>query len=83
MIVKVSGLVMEIRSETDRDTKKELATKTAMLFQKGDKMLITLKRLPAGMFAEGDFAKDVEAKVLPWAFDGSKAEVTMIYAGAI
>ena len=79
MIVKISGLVMEIRDEYSFEDKKKLATETAVLYQRGEKTLIQVKKVPGGLFTEGEVADDILVRVFPYAFDRGDAQVSFSY----
>ena len=70
MRVTVSGLIMEIKPEYD-EKKNRLSTVTAMIFQKGEKALIAMKKIPAEMVDEGLAIENVPARVMAWSIDGN------------
>jgi predicted regulator of Ras-like GTPase activity (Roadblock/LC7/MglB family) len=70
MRVKVSGLVMELKTEFD-EKKNKLATVTAMIFQKGEKSLVAVKKVPDDLVFEGENVEDLPVRVTAYSFDGN------------
>jgi hypothetical protein len=70
MRVKVSGVVMELKDEHD-EKKNKLTTVTAMLYQKGEKALISVKRVPGVLVSEGEGVDDMCVRVSTYNFNGN------------
>jgi ribosome-associated translation inhibitor RaiA len=78
MRAKISGQVMEIREEFDRDTKNKLATVTAMIYQKGEKNLVAVKKVPAEVVEENFTVEDLPVRASTYNFDGNSG-MSVIY----
>lgn len=78
MKVKVSGIVMEILDEYD-EKKRLLGTKTIVMFQKGYKGVISVKKTPEGEFTEGQKIEDLLVKAVAWTMDGKTANLSLSY----
>jgi len=70
MRVKVSGTVMELKPEYD-EKKNKLSTVTAMIFQKGEKLLTSVKKVPIEVVEEGFEVEDLPIRVSIYNFDGN------------
>ena len=79
MLANVSGVVMELKNEFD-EKKNQLATVTAMVFQKGEKTLLPIKKMPEGIAKEGTPIKDIPVRIHYYNFNGSSG-VSCIYTG--
>jgi hypothetical protein len=77
MRAKVSGQVMEIHKEYD-DKNNLLASVTAMIFQKGEKNLVAVKKVPSEVVEEGFQVDDLPVHANAWSFNG-KTGMTAIY----
>lgn len=71
MRAKISGQVMEVRDEFDRETKNKLATVTAMVYQKGEKNLVAVKKVPAEVVEENYTVDDLPVRASVYNFDGN------------
>ena len=80
MTAKVSGLVMEVNPEFD-DKKNQLATVTAMLFQKGEKALLAVKKVPSVIVQEGETVSDMPVRMSAYNFNGNFG-ISCSYTGA-
>jgi len=79
MKAKVSGVVMEIKEEVD-EKKNKLATVTAMLFQKGEKALLAVKKVPVEIIGEGETVNDMSVRVSTYNFNGNSG-MSCVYEG--
>jgi len=65
----ISGKVMEIKAEFD-DKKNRLATVTAMIFQRGEKDLVAVKKVPAELVSEEKEIKGLPIRASIYNFQG-------------
>jgi len=70
MRAKVSGQVMEVKPEFD-ENKNRLATVTAMIFQKGERNLLTIKKVPSEVVEEGHAIDDLPVRASSYNFNGN------------
>jgi len=61
---------MEVKPEFD-ESKKVLATVTAMIFQKGERNLLTVKKVPHQVVEEGISVDDLPVRVSTYNFNGN------------
>jgi len=80
MLAKVSGSVMEVNPEFD-DKKNQLATVTVMLFQKGEKSLLAVKKVPNEIVQEGELVEGLPVRVNVWEFNGRSGMTCSYFSG--
>ena len=74
---KISGQVMELAAEFDEKNNK-LATVTAMIFQKGEKQMVAVKKVPREVVEEGHTVDELPVRASIWTFNG-KSGMTVAY----
>lgn len=70
MKAKITGTVLELREEFD-EKKNKLATVTAMIFQKGEKSLVAVRKTPSDLVYEGLEIEDLPVRATAYNFDGN------------
>jgi hypothetical protein len=70
MRAKLSGQVMEVKSEFD-EKNNLLATVTAIIFQKGEKNLVAVKKVPSAVVEEGHAVDELPIRASIWNFNGN------------
>jgi len=78
MIAKLSGQVMEIKTEYDEKNNR-LATVTAVVFQRGERSLVTIKKVPSGIVKEGHAVSDLPIRANSYNFNGNSG-MSVVYA---
>lgn len=79
MRVKLTGTVMEIKEEFD-EKKNKLATVTAMIFQKGEKVLVAVKKVPSDIVEEGLVVEDLFIRATAYSINGNYG-LAAVYIG--
>ena len=69
MLAEITGTVMEIKREYDKQ-KNELSTVTAMIWQKGERNLIPVKKIPEKILEEGKEITTLPVSVFSYYYNG-------------
>jgi len=78
MRAKVSGQVLEVKPEFD-ENKRALHTITAMIFQKGERNLLAVKKVPREAVKEGANVDGLSVRASTYNFNGNFG-MTVAYA---
>jgi hypothetical protein len=78
MRAKLSGQVMEVKAEFD-EKNNQLATVTAMIYQKGEKNLVAVKKVPREVVEEGHAVEGLPVRASIWNFNGNSG-MSVVYA---